>query len=129
MHQDIRTFSDLLDIDTSRGLEVAVKLRANGSISYQFKVNDDLVNGEFWSKTYDLRTPFKFSCLITEYTPNHSGIDIVSVSINSIEILPLYAGNATPPVNYLSFLGEWSFEINVPFYVWYHDISGQGWIA
>lgn len=129
MHPDIQTFSDLLAIDHTQMLDVRVVLRANGDIKYQFKVNNDLVSSTDWSKKYPLRTPLTFSCEISEFVPNHSGVDIVSVSVDGIEILPLYAGRATPPVNYLSFNGTWTFKISEPFYVWYHTISGQGWIA
>ena len=29
---------------------------------------------------------------------------------------------------YLGFNGAWKFEINRPFYQWYHVASGQGWL-
>lgn len=129
MHPDIKTFSDLLDIDTSRSLLVEVALRVNGNIEYVLTINDQEVIGDSWQGSFDLVESLHFSCNITEFDPGHSGIDICDISVNGVSILPLYCGKATPPVNYLNFLGTWDFRIDRPFYVWLHDITGQGWIA
>ena len=122
-------FSELTDIDTSSALEVSVKLRVNGDIKYRFTVNDDVVDATEWNKSYELRAPLRFKCQVTEFIPGHSGVDIQSITVNGIEVLPLYCGRATPPTSYISFAESWSFDIMVPFYVWHHDITGQGWVA
>lgn len=118
-----------MDTDISQGLVVEVELNPNGNIEYVFTVNGDTVTGNKWSNTYHLLSPLRFQCVITSHEPGHSGLDIVNVSVNGKTILPLYLGLATPATSYLGCNGTWTFEINQPFYPWYHGITGQGWIA
>jgi hypothetical protein len=51
------------------------------------------------------------------------------LAINGLEVLPKYQHLATRPTNYIDRLGLWRMEIATPFYIWYHEITGQGWIA
>ena len=52
----------------------------------------------------------------------------IALSIDDIDILPLYQNRAVPPTSYINFNTEWTFTIP-SFYPWYHEITGQGWIA
>lgn len=55
-------------------------------------------------------------------------IEIINLSIDNYEILPKYQHVSTPPTNYLDFTGTWTLDIP-NFYPWYHDLTGQGWVA
>jgi hypothetical protein len=52
----------------------------------------------------------------------------LSLTIDGQEIIPLYMNQANPPTNYLDSNDVW--QIHIPnFYLWYHELTGQGWIA
>ena len=59
---------------------------------------------------------------------NHPDAVELKLNIDGYEVLPKYQHLATPPTDYLDFNGVWT--LNIPnFYPWYHEITGQGWIA
>jgi hypothetical protein len=52
----------------------------------------------------------------------------LSLTVDGQEIIPLYMNQAEPPTNYLDNNDVW--QLHIPnFYLWYHQITGQGWIA
>ena len=55
-------------------------------------------------------------------------IIIKSITLDGYEIMPIYQNLATPPTGYLDVSGTWTFKIP-SFYPWYHELTGQGWIA
>jgi hypothetical protein len=55
-------------------------------------------------------------------------IIISDIRIDGYEIMPKYQNLASPPTNYLDKNGTWTFKIS-SFYPWYHELTGQGWIA
>ena len=58
----------------------------------------------------------------------HPQAIIVDLDIDGNDILPTYMQLANPPTQYLDLTGSW--RLSIPnFYVWYHNITGQGWIA
>jgi len=59
---------------------------------------------------------------------HHPDAVIVSLTIDDINIIPMYQNQATPPTNYIDFNSTWT--LNIPnFYPWYHELTGQGWVA
>jgi len=58
----------------------------------------------------------------------HPDAVVVSLTIDDINIIPMYQNQATPPTNYIDFNGIWTIKIP-SFYPWYHELTGQGWIA
>jgi hypothetical protein len=64
-----------------------------------------------------------------EFTEGSSGVEVELFAVNDFEILPRYKHLASIPTNYIDKLGRWHLEIPSPFYTWYHEVSGQGWIA
>jgi len=128
MHQDIQNFSDLTVIDTSEFLEVRVTLRVHGEVKFEFSVNSDVFNTGTFSSRYPIDTLFTFRCNVSELSQG-SAVEIVSVTVNDKKFLPIYLHLATPQTSYINFTGLWEFKIDRPFYPWYHDITGQGWIA
>jgi len=59
---------------------------------------------------------------------HHPDAVIISLTIDDINIIPMYQNQATPPTNYIDFNSTWT--LNIPnFYPWYHELTGQGWVA
>lgn len=59
---------------------------------------------------------------------HHPDAVIVSLTIDDINIIPMYQNQAIPPTNYIDFNSTWAIKIP-SFYPWYHELTGQGWIA
>lgn len=119
----MKTFSDLLAIDTSELLHITTVLREQGNITYDFAINGIC--------TQDLRIPLLGDIIITCNVYNvepGSGLEIVNIAVNNLEIMPIYLHRSTPQTSYLNQVGCWEFRISAPFYTWYHEISGQGWL-
>lgn len=83
----------------------------------------------------DLLSPLKVEITVEGKLPSDTtelgdtAILVKSIKVDGKEIIPLYQHIATPPNDYLADNGTWVLDINKPFYQWYHDITGQGWIA
>jgi len=59
---------------------------------------------------------------------HHPDAVIISLTIDDINIIPMYQNQAVPPTNYIDFNSIWT--LNIPnFYPWYHELTGQGWVA
>lgn len=129
MHLDIQTFSDLTDIDTSHQLSIDLEIAVHGDIDYHFYINGNELAGTSVTYTHDLLTPIRLQCTVEHFEPGYSGVEIKKLCINGLEILPKYQHKAHPTTAYIDFLGDWSLVIDKPFYVWYHELTGQGWIA
>ncbi len=130
MHQDIQTFSDLTAIETVGALTVDLEYRIHGHCIATVCVNDqwyiELGRGQIKVNLFD---PISLKINLLDFKEGSSGIEIVNFSVNGLEILPKYQHLASRPTNYIDFYGEWSLVIPAPFYLWYHQITGQGWIA
>lgn len=129
MHQDIKTFSDLTAIDTQHKLIVGLQLQKHGQTKSIVKLNDYVIAADQIRFEFDLFDPIKLEIELLDFAEGTSGIEIVNFNVNGLEVLPKYQHLASKPTNYIDFLGVWSFQIPSPFYIWYHQISGQGFIA
>lgn len=129
MHQDIQSFSDLTDIDTSELLEVRVVLKMHGDVKFVFTINSDEFTELSFTKKYPIGTQLTFGCQLIDFTSGAGAIEIQSITVNDREVLPIYLHRGTPPASYFDFPDPWVFVIDQPFYPWYHEITGQGWIA
>ena len=132
MHQDMQTFLELTDIETVNALTLELEYQVHGHCLATVCINDSwYVEPYHQSSTLkvNLFDPISLKVNIVDFREGDSGIEIRKFSVNGLEILPKYQHLATRPTNYIDFYGEWSLEIPSPFYVWYHQISGQGWIA
>lgn len=129
MHQDIKTFSNLTDIETVHALELKLEFKRHGNCSATICINDNWYVDEPGVIHVNLFDPISLRVNMLQFEEGSSGIEIVNFSVNGLEVLPKYQHLATHPTNYIDFFGEWSLEIPAPFYVWFHQISGQGFIA
>lgn len=66
---------------------------------------------------------------ITKYVEGSSAIEITDFTVNGYNVIPLYQHHSSSGNAYHDWVGIWQMEISDPFYVWYHTVSGQGWIA
>jgi len=127
MLHDTPNFSTALDINTARGLEVRLELRNHGNIEYRFRINGHLVLDPDTTWYFDLLSPIHLHCLVS--ASNGAALEIAKFTVNGLEVLPLYQHLAQPGRTWLDQEGVWDLVIPKPFYPWYHEISGQGWVA
>lgn len=127
MHQDIRTFSEVLDINTQDRLQVRLVIVTHGNIHYRMRLNGHLISDLDSTHTFDLLSSINLRCLVIE--PNDGAVEIKLLSINGQEVLPKYQHLANPQTAWIDQPGTWEFNIHSSFYPWFHAISGQGWVA
>lgn len=127
MPQNIQTFSALTDIDTKRRLLVKLKLVRHGSTKSLTTLNQFVVNVDDVVFELDLFDPIKLQIELLS-TESGGGIETL-LEINGIEVLPKYQYLSSSGNNYLTKKGAWQFEIPKNFYLWHHNVSGQGFIA
>lgn len=124
MHRDMQTFSDIMDIDTSAALEIVMLVAVHGDTEFQLTINGQHIESPLFTLYQDLMDPIDLRCIKSE----KGTVTIEKLLINSKEILPLY-GHVTS--NQKHWINETAWHLSIPsnFYQWYHDLSGQGWIA
>jgi hypothetical protein len=128
MHQDIRTFSEALDIKTADKLQVELEVEAHGHVEYRMRLNGHLILDPVTCLTLDLLSPVSLTCRVT-HIQNGGALEIKKFNINGQEVLPKYQHLASPKTAWLDQIGMWEFHTDRPFYPWFHAISGQGWVA
>ena len=117
----MKNFSEVTAINTADRLAVHVELIEHGCV-YNFSVNQMPLIGSSNVFYLDLLSPISFKCNV------HSGaIDIAKIAINGHEVMPLYQHHASPATAWVT--ADWELHIQQPFYTWYHQATGQGWIA
>ena len=139
----MKTYSDLLDIDTR--LRLHVELEPVGTPDVRISINDVVDDYPGLSNTIildyhvDLLDLF---CINIELRNKHytteyeTAVIIKQLSIDNIDIIPKYDYLAkyindhdnNDPTSYLGFNGKWTLTFDRPFYHWLHEHSGQGWL-
>jgi hypothetical protein len=110
-------------IDTAERIHLRFDIRCFGGASYQLKVNGRLVNSN--SATLGLLDPIDI-----QIEKKGTGlVDVSNITINDFQVMPMYLIHADPPTNRLESDNTWRFRIAPNYYVWYHHIMGNGWIA
>ena len=127
MLPDINNFSNILDIDTANQLEVHLILHVHDQVEYCMQLNNHRIESLDQKIFLDLFSPIQLTCQITN--TDRGAVEIKRFSVNDKEILPVYQHLADPPVAWIDKKGVWCLDIPAPFYTWYHEISGQGWVA
>ena len=127
MHQDSQTFSDVMAIDPAKQLKVHLILATHSEIDYTVTINDHQIT-DLESVTWlNLFEDIDLKIVVNE-NKNNAAVEIKSLKINEKEVLPLYQHLASKSTCWIT-QGEWNYYITGPFYSWYHNASGQGWIA
>jgi hypothetical protein len=117
----MKSFYDTTVIDISNKLNVVIKLIEHNSPEYIFTVNSLPVKGSAEYK-FGLLDNLQFHCNVEK-----GAVEVELIMINERQVMPLYLHLAEPKTSWIT--DDWCFEINEPFYPWYHQITGQGWIA
>jgi hypothetical protein len=123
----MKTFSDILDIDTADQLQVKLIIAVHGDIHYRMRLNGHLITDLNTEYTIDLFSPVDLKCTVIDH--NNGAVEIKLLAVNGIEVLPKYQHLASPQTAWINSNGSWKFMTNCPFYPWFHEISGQGWVA
>lgn len=127
MHQDIKTFSEVLDIKTQDQLQVRLIVVPHGAIHYRMRLNGHIIADLDTTYTIDLFSSINLKC--TVFDANNGAVEIKLLAVNGIEVLPKYQHLAHPQTAWINCNGVWEFGVHESFYPWFHRISGQGWIA
>lgn len=127
MHQDIKTFSNILDIKTADQLQVRLVVEPHGNIHYRMRLNGHLVSEVDSVYTIDLFSTINLRCTVIE--ANGGAVEIKLLTVNGTEVLPRYQHLANPQTAWIDQEGTWEFNVHSSFYPWFHEISGQGWVA
>jgi hypothetical protein len=124
----MKTFSDITAIDTDRKLIVNLYLRRRGTTKSHVTINDLVIQVDQINFKINLFDPIVLAIDLEEFVEGTSGIEVELV-VNDIGVLPKYQHLSSSGNNYIDKKGVWYFKIPNNFYVWYHNISGQGFIA
>ena len=127
MLHNIENFSHIMAIDTQHKLVVSVKLKNHRNPHYKFYINgENFTLAEEFIAHFDLveSLHFKIECF-----DGDGAIEICDISVNGRQVMPLYLHHASPPTNWIENVSRWEYQITAPFYAWYQEISGGGWIA
>ena len=119
MRQDMKNFSDITAIDLDHQLEVKIDLVEHYKPTYVFTVNDLPVAPVMY---FGLLDNLNFRCNISKGI-----VEILKITINGNEVMPVYQHLSNPATNWIT--KNWNLSIPGPFYPWYHQITGQGWVA
>lgn len=128
MHQDIKTFSDITAIDTRRKLVVDLSVVRHGRTRSFIQLNGFVINVDQITFELDLFDPVDLAIDLLDFDEGTSGLEI-ALAVNGCEVLPKYQHLSSNKKCYIDTKDTWYFSIPANFYSWYHEISGQGWIA
>lgn len=128
----MKNFYEATVIKQDLKIKMVLELRAIGICPCRIFIGDqlsfygDLVGNNCFIREFGLTESISIRIEVDRQHPQ--AIEISTLTIDGHKILPTYLHLADPPTNYLDFSGNWSFKIP-SFYPWYHQITGQGWIA
>ncbi len=117
----------------------------NGVPNTLVQINDEVcysgaVDGSITvCRTVPLLTPISIAITLDNKVYSNqaeTAIVVESLTIDGVDMVPghttciRYNNDQQQPIQafYLGFNGVWTFNINEPFYRWWHGASGQGWL-
>lgn len=128
----MKDFCEVMDIKDKLKLNVSLILVPVESCQCKVTINGctlyDNVMSTQVNLAYQIGLNDSISVEITIQRKHPEAIIINDLSVDGNSIIPLYRDYAVPATNYLHETGTWKLEIP-NFYQWYHQITGQGWIA
>ena len=127
----MKNFSDATVIKPTLTVNLKFTVTPMGQVPCLIKLGDKTLYEDTIkeTQTFDLAVsltdPIELSVQIYRHHPDAV---VLALTIDDHEILPKYQHLATPPTDYVDFNTTWILTIP-NFYPWYHEITGQGWIA
>jgi hypothetical protein len=128
MLPDIKTFSEVLDIKNPNAV-VTITYRVHGLVVGWVEFNGNRCSEGTNTFIVNLLEPMELISTIEKYNEGTSAIEITDFSVNGYNAVPTYQHLSSTGNGYHDFIGIWQMSIEEPFYQWYHNASGQGWIA
>lgn len=128
----MKNFYEATAIKPDLKLKMVLELKAIEICPCKIYVNDrlefygGLVGNNCFIYEFGLENSISLRIEIDRQHPQ--AIEITNLSVDDYQILPKYLHVADPPTNYLDLTGTWSLQIP-SFYPWFHQLTGQGWIA
>jgi len=127
----MKNFSELTDIKSTLTIRIKFTVTPVGSLPCLVKLGSKILYEDIIKKTqiFDVELPLTDPIDLTvQIYRHHPDAVILNLSVDDHEILPKYQHLANPPTHYLDFNQSWTLKIP-NFYPWYHEITGQGWVA
>ena len=127
----MKNFLEATAIKSGLKLDLVITLDPVEQCVCVLLVNDEVIHDGLLSSPKVIThrvlndNPIKIKVIVTRQHPEAVKL---SVSVDNLPIIPLYQHMAVPPTDYIDFNGEWTLTIP-KFYTWYHQVTGQGWIA
>lgn len=128
----MKNFYEATVIKPSLNLNVEIYLRPVDHCLCRVFLNDQCLFNDI------MRTPMEFKQQLPLNSPvtinieverkHPQAIEVENINIDNFNVIPLYQEKASPKTNYIDFNGTWTLSIP-NFYPWYHEVSGQGFIA
>ena len=142
----MKNFSELLA--SSPRLQVSVRVMAitdNGLPRATILVNGerlyDNVLESMWagSTTVDLLEPLTVEVIMSNKQHDQhreTAIIVQDITVDQCQVIPRFGHmvqyaheqGVGPATSYLGFNGCWRLSTQRPFYQWWHDVTGQGWL-
>lgn len=127
MPHDLMNFSEALVINPQ--LEVRVTICIHGYVLCNIELNGQRCTSGENIIMVGLLDTIKLTSTIVKFNEGTSGVEIASMTVNGYEVIPKYQHYSSSGNAYHDWVGDWELYLTDPFYVWYHDATGQGWIA
>ena len=127
----MKNFSEATAIKPTLAVNVKFTVTPMGQVPCLIKLGNKTLYEDTIKEvqTFELELPLVDPIdLSVQIYRNHPDAVVLALNIDGYEILPKYRHLATPPTDYVDFNTTWTFKIS-NFYPWYHNITGQGWIA
>jgi hypothetical protein len=122
----MKNFSELLA--TEPHLTVVLKLKRHGEAFWYGEINGKAIQTYTTYREFGLHDPISIYLKLTTLK-GQGGLEIESLTVNGHEVMPKYQHMANNSTSYLSIENEeWELKIDNPFYQWYHQVTGQGWL-
>jgi hypothetical protein len=115
-------------IDTQQKLIVELSIKRHGRTQSLVQLNGFVVNVDDITFNIDLLDSVEIFADLLDFDEGTSGLEVF-LTINGHEILPKYQHLSSNKKSYVDTKELWWYRIPSPFYTWYHEISGKGWIA
>ena len=143
----MQTLSDLTATLNNQYVRVSLGIKLLGQPRYKVQINNVVYEHLALNDKQEtslvaycaLLEPIKI--VITLYGKNYledseSALIIEHLDLDDFAVVPNWTQLANytndrrdnQPTNYLGFNGHWTFNIDKPFYIWKHHITGQGWL-
>lgn len=123
----MNNFLELTGIKPKLNLQFYYKIHKN--LICEVKINEHLCSPGMNKIKIDLLEPIVIEATIFDKIDNESALEITHADVNGYIFLPLYMHLSNYKNCWHNEVGTWKYSIDKPFYVWYHEVSGQGWIA